>query len=95
MSKAIINGKLYDTEKAEKVVSFRRRVDMGPIYSGSEIHYTPLHDIDIYKTAKGNYFEHDVDKGTITTTDEDEVKDIIRRLYPDKYIELFGEVEEA
>ncbi len=95
MSKAIIDGKLYDTEKAEKIDSYRKRVDMGPILSGSYVHWTPMHRIDIYKTAKGNYFEHDVDGDTITTTDEARVRAIIQKLYPDKYIELFGEVEEA
>lgn len=95
MSKAIINNKMYDTEKAESVVSFRRRVDMGPVISGSQIHWTPMHDCTLYKTAKGSYFDHDEDTGTITPRDETWAKDLIRRLYPDKYIELFGEVEEA
>lgn len=95
MSKAIINGKLYDTEKAEKIESYRRRVDEGPVLPGSEVHYIPFHTIVIYKTAKGNYFEHDENNNHITTTDEAGVKEIIRKLYPDRYIELFGEVEEA
>lgn len=95
MSKAIINDKLYDTEKAEAVVSFQRRVDMGEVLSGSKLHWTPLHNFILYKTAKGNYFEHDEDTGEITPRDEKWAKDLIRRLYPDKYIELFGEVEEA
>lgn len=95
MSKAIINDKMYDTEKAEAVVSFRRRVDMGPVLSGSTLHWTPMHDCTLYKTAKGNYFEHDEDTNDITPRDETWAKDLIRRLYPDKYIELFGEVEEA
>lgn len=95
MSKAIIDGKLYDTEKAEAVVTFRRRVDEGPVLSGSTIHWTPMHDFTLYKTAKGNYFEHDQANGTIVPRDKGWAKDLIRRLYPDKYIELFGEVEEA
>ena len=95
MSRAIINDKLYDTEKAEKIISFQRRVDMGPIYPGADTHWAPLHDIDLYKTAKGKYFEHDRDRDAITPTHEEKAKDVIRRLYPDKYIELFGEVEEA
>lgn len=95
MSKAIINNKMYDTEKAELVVAYRRRVDMGPVMSGSDIHWTPMHDCLLYKTAKGNYFEHDGDTDAITPRDEKWARDLIRRLYPDKYIELFGEVEEA
>lgn len=95
MSKAIINGKLYDTEKAEKVDIYRRRVDMGPVLPGSEVHFMPFHTIVIYKTAKGNYFEHDEKTNSITLTNEARVKDTIRKLYPDRYIELFGEVEEA
>lgn len=95
MSKAIIDSKLYDTEKAEPIISFNRRVDMGPIFSGSELHWTPLHNIILYKTAKGNYFEHDVDRDTITPKTEQMAQDLVRRLYPDTYIELFGKVEEA
>ena len=95
MSKAIINEKIYDTQKAEAVVKFRCRVDMGPVLSGSTVHWTPLHDFTLYKTAKGNYFDYDEDTEAITPMDEADVKDLIRKLYPDKYIELFGEVEEA
>lgn len=95
MSRAIIDNKLYDTEKAKEVVTFCRRVDMGPVMTGSMLHWTPSHKFTLYKTAKGNYFEHNEDTKEITPRNEEWVKDLIRRLYPDKYIELFGGVEEA
>ena len=53
------------------------------------------HDIDIYRTKSGAYFEHDVDAGDIRPITEYEATDIVRRLDADKYIELFGDVPEA
>lgn len=92
--KAIINDKMYDTEKAEKVIDFRRKVDEGEILN-SGIHYTTYHEFVLYKTAKGNFFEHDTTKDTIAVVTEDIAREIVRQLDPDLYVEMFGEVEEA
>ena len=95
MSKAIINNKLYDTDRAALVVTFRRKVNECPVRPGSQVYWTPTHDFALYRTAKGNYFEHDQNTNEITPRSEDWSKDLILRLYPDKYIEIFGPVEEA
>lgn len=93
--KAIIDSKLYDTEKAEKLFSFSRRVDEGPLFWNEKIHYMPWHDISVYKTKKGNYFEADETSGKITTVTVSDVMCTIRRLNPDRYMQLYGEVEEG
>ena len=93
--RAIRDGKLYDTATAEKIFSFCRKV------AGNEIAWLPgycfvrPHDIDLYRTKSGAYFEHDVDTGDIRPITEYEATDIVRRLDADKYIELFGDVPEA
>lgn len=93
--RAIRDGKLYDTETAERIFSFRRKV------AGPEIAWLPgycyarLHDIDICKTKSGAYFEYDIDAGDIKPITECAAADVIRRLDADKYIELFGNVPEA
>ncbi len=54
-------------------------------------------DAQIYKTKKGNYFLHlDAAEGyeeKIETIAEIEVKELIRELNPDKYLELFGTID--
>lgn len=91
---AIINNKLYDTEKAEKIIEFRRRVNEGEIMN-SGMCYVPFHNFSLYKTAKDNYFEYDEKANKINPISESTAKNIIRETYPDIYIKLFGEVEEA
>lgn len=98
--KAIINNKLYDTEKAEKIYSYRRKYKVDSICDSmlpKGYCFTDWEDIDIYKTKKENYFLHckrDC-KEYIETTSYDYIKATIERLNPDKYIELFGKVKEA
>ena len=72
--RAIINGLLYDTEKAEIVWK-------------SDSFY-----LDLYKT-KNNRFFMMFNRNIIV--DENKIKEFFGIRYPDKYIELFGEVEEA
>lgn len=93
--RAIRDGKLYDTDTAEKIFSFCRKV------AGKEIAWLPgycfvrPHEIDIYRTKSGAFFEYDIDAGDITPITEYAATDVIRRLDADRYIELFGEVPEA
>lgn len=97
--KAIINEKLYDTEKSELLFSYRRK------YKGNELFWKPGYcwcswaDVDIYKTEKGNYFlkviEEDWNKEYLEAIAEEKVKEIIKKLDVKKYIKLFGKVEEA
>lgn len=58
-------------------------------------------EVDVYKTKKSNYFFHGYIKDSldheqfIERTSEREVKETMKELNVDKYIELFGKVEEA
>lgn len=48
---------------------------------------------DIYKTPNNRLFM--LDCAGIINTDQDKCKQYLGKVAPDKYIELFGEVEEA
>lgn len=89
-SKSIIDGKLYDTENA-KLLCFKD-------------------DRFLFKTPKGNYFsckagdEHCENEGRfvweivyydIRPENIEDAKETIGRYDADRYIELFGEPEEA
>ena len=120
--KKIIDDKLYDTEKAEKIYSFRQRRKTGVLFDTYDVH--SWFEIDVYKTKKSNYFLHGYIKDAsdhkefiektksnyflhgyikdasdhkefIEKTSEKKVKEIIKELNADKYIELFGKIEEA
>lgn len=77
-AKAIINGKLYDTENADCLCR------------------TDTHSI--YKTAKGTLFMTYTGNGMeeqITSVNQENIREAIGELFPDLYIKLFGEPEEA
>lgn len=93
--KAIINNKLYDTEKAEKVIEFRRSGMKTSELWGTTMNLPYRHDITLYKTAKGNYFEVDEDDKVLRVVSEAQVKELLTNIDPDLYIKLFGEVEEG
>lgn len=93
--KAIIDNKLYDTEKAKKVIEFRRSGTKTVDCWGTLMNLPYRHDITLYKTAKGNYFEVDEDDKVIQVVTEERVKKILTDIDPDLYIKLFGEVEEG
>lgn len=76
--KKIIDGLLYDTDKAELIFQedkFRKR----NLY---------------FKTEKGNYFVVYSGK-EIRPISEEEFKEILGEADPDKYIELFDNVDNA
>lgn len=104
--KQIINGKLYDTDNSEIVYVYLKNVE----YAHNIIFDCPLFQerkAEVYRTKKGNYFlyitEYEKDKTYhhfkpyIEDISERELKEIISRLNPHKYIELFGmdDIEEA
>lgn len=93
--KAIINDKLYDTDKAEVVFSLKREVADMEVFWKPGRHLAKWHRIDIYVTKKGNYFECDQDDQQIKSITQMEAKKTIKDLNPDEYIKIFGEVEEA
>lgn len=95
-AKAIIDGKLYDTEKAEAVT----------VFTDNSNNFTTL-----FQTKNGNYFlavsgyrkylddmlfiHEEYGYHSIQAVTQVEAKRIVGLHEPDKYIELFGEVEEA
>lgn len=97
--KKIIDNKLYDTDNAEMQFEFKRVYpDFTYAFSFNRTYY----DCKLYKTSKGNYFitgveiSDEIDKKEIfKIISEEEVKNLSMEYSVDKYIELFGEVEEG
>lgn len=83
--KAILNGKLYDTDKSEFIFSIT--------IPQNDFHDT-VNEFNIYKTTKGNIFaEH---KNAQCLIGENMLKTILSKPdCVDIYIEIFGEPEEA
>lgn len=83
--KAMLNNKLYDTEKAEFLCA---------ISIPQDDFHDAVNEFNVYKTAKGNIFaEH---KNAKCLVGENILKTVLSR--PDCidiYIKIFGEVEEA
>lgn len=94
--KSIIGGKLYNTETAKALAGFRDTDGKGRI---------------LFQTEKGNYLSASLDGEWVVKPDGRNIhecayygirpeptkraKEIIGQYDPDKYIEMFGEVEEA
>lgn len=95
--KQIIDNKIYDTEKATKVFDFRRKCKGDDCWFKPGYSFYYWTDVQLYKTSKGNYFLHFDSKDDynefIESTTEEEVKTIIKKLDPNKYIELFGTID--
>jgi len=100
--KRIVNGLLYDTEKAEKISEFKRSSDR--IYDwwlGAECR---VHQREVlYRTKKGRYFIHSSSKAlgecneTIVPLAEDEAFQWLIEHDPEKAKEVFPgkHIEEA
>lgn len=88
--KQIIDGKLYDTEKANLILEFRRRNLFALLVNDVSNYWL---DGELYQTNKGSWFEVVADRMNVLT--EDEVKELIKQVDPDKYIELYDDIEEA
>lgn len=106
--KQIINNKLYDTEKADLLYSYFKNVPIKKCFLGNIYETSCWRDADLYVTKKKNYFIHIKQANEnrnnsyigrlveyIEEMSEEEAKNLIQKLNPDKAIELFGEVEEA
>lgn len=97
--KKIIGNLLYDTEKAEKIYSFRQK---RKISSFGGMNFYEWYDMDVYKTNKDNYFiygyikEKPSYKPFIEEYSEPEFEELLKEIDPDKYIELgFNDFEDA
>lgn len=76
-----------------------------PCFWNDKLVHNCWREVYIYKTKKGQYFLHihkgDKDgnfsslKERIVLTTEDEVRQIISKLSTEKYIKIFGNVEEG
>lgn len=83
--KAILNNKLYDTEKADFI--FRISIP-------KDIFHDDTNEFNIYKTKKGNVFAEQ--KGEEFLISDTMLKTILSRPdCVDIYVKVFGEVEEA
>ena len=83
--RAIVNGKLYDTEKAKRIGNTTYLPQIGKY----EKH------LCVYKTESGNIFAEILEEGILL--DADEIKKICsgNPKAVDTYIEIFGMPEEA
>lgn len=101
----LLNNKIYDTEKAEKIMTYIKTVPQ----KNSLLNLTtyPRYRHTLYKTAKGQFVVHIGeyiqashvaynDKDYIELLTEEEVKEILNQLNEiDKYKELFDDLEEG
>lgn len=81
--RAMIDGRVYDTGRAEEVARFTRQVDRGPLYCGGGGRLTPRHEFILYRTARGAFFEFDTEDETIAPLTRKEVRALMRELDPD------------
>ena len=90
----IVNNKIYDTEKSELLCTFEKQWEIKTLCS---MMYLSL-DTNLYRTVKGAYFltcREDYDRSCIEVINEDVAKVYLIHNNYDKYIEMFGELEEA
>lgn len=80
---AIIDGLLYDTSKAIKILEFCDTAGCGMYWINKTL----------YMTSNKRFFYTD-NWGTLKKLSDDEAKQILSK-YPDKYQEIFGKVEDA
>lgn len=90
-NRKIINGKLYDTSKAERICDLILGHEDIPNYD-LPIRSLGGQDVIIYRGISKWFIEY---FRLIEPVEEDWVKYILGKYDIDKYIELFGEVEEA
>ena len=79
--KKVIDGKLYNTETAQLLLT---------LYIGSRHAQR-----DYYMTKKRAFFVHYVEVNDLDLVPEKTIADLLMRYDVDKYIEIFGDVEEG
>lgn len=95
MAKFIVEDKVYDTEKATLLCENVKQWEEANIFFGKIYPHRPT---KLYKTEKGNYFfvyERDYGVLSISICTEQEAKDWLKHKDYGKYVEMFGELEEA
>ena len=92
--KLIANNKIYDTEKSELLCTFQKQWKIKAFCS---VMY-PLRETKLYRTTKGAYFltcREDYNRPDIEVIEEAAAKEYLMYNNYDKYVEMFGELEEA
>lgn len=79
----MIDGRVYDTDRAEEAARFTREVDMGPLFSGGGRHWMASHECVLYRMPGGRYFRYDTEEQSIAALTRREVRAIMRELDPD------------
>lgn len=92
--KKIIDGKIYDTEKAEVIFSFRRKYQDPIIWKPGYVRNV-WENAQYLKTQKGAFLFYCERREDLKVVEEKEVKDVIEKLDPDRFMELYGELEEG
>jgi hypothetical protein len=92
--KKIIEGKVYNTEGAEVVFGFRRKYSTELTLMPGLVHNF-WEDAEYLKTEKGAWLYYCESQNDLRLTTEEEVKKTIANVDPDRYMELFGELEEG
>ncbi|MFD2705476.1 hypothetical protein [Salibacterium lacus] len=94
--KKVIDGKLFDTKKAEKITGFSRERVVREIHC---VHWRWTDGV-LYRTKNGIWFEvvdtfYVSDPPDWHVLDEHEVRKLLLNVNPDKFIEWFEDIEEA
>lgn len=94
-TKSIIDGKLYDTEKSTKISEMNGGRLMFVTKNGNYFSCATECDNYISSGEDGICQVHEIIYSDIRPESIEGAKDSIGRYNPEKYIKLFGEVEEA
>lgn len=91
----IVNDKIYDTYKAELLCTFVEEWDIQTSIFGCP---RSNQNTNLYKTAKGSYFltcKDFYEKSYIKVISEKKAKRYLMYHNYEKYVEMFGPLEEA
>lgn len=88
--RATIDGRVYDTDRAEEIARFTREVDQGPLFCGGGRHWTSSHECILYQTDRGMYFACDTEDETMSAVTRREARRLVQEADPELYLELFG-----
>lgn len=92
MGRYIMNNLVYDTQKSEKVASGYKRESVE--YLGVTLWRNTM--VDLFRTLNGRYFfvyVRDFNRGK--TCSEEEAKRFLQQYNYEKYVALYGALEEA
>lgn len=81
--RALIDGRVYDTERAEGLARFTRQVDQGPLFCGGGKHWMSGHEFILYRTARGEFFQFDTEDEAIALLTRREARSILQEAVSD------------